>query len=123
MARTRYSEFKSLVRRFCGELGLGDWRVDFAYRALADARKSAEVSLVPDQKSAKIVLNRNHVPEGDRGWDLVDTALHEVLHIAFSEVLAAAASSHSDRGRRVETLEHGLINRLCAAWLERKVTP
>ena len=78
MARTRYSEFKSLVRRFCGELGLGDWRVDFAYRALADARKSAEVSLVPDQKSAKIVLNRNHVPEGDRGWDLVDTALHEV---------------------------------------------
>lgn len=120
MARTRYSEFKALVRRFCGALGLGDWRVDFDHLPLADRKIIAETRLIPDQRSAKFVLNRAHVPGGEKGWDLEDTALHEVLHVAFSEMLAAAASSHSDRGKRVETLEHGLINRLCEALLKRK---
>jgi hypothetical protein len=117
MAATRYSQFKSRVRYYLAALGLGDWRVDFSHRVFqGDTNTIAAVQMQLGQKAALFTLNKGCKPAGDKRHDLEDTALHEVLRLAFYELLRAAAATHSDQSPRVEALEHALINRL-GAWV------
>ena len=118
MAATRMSKFRAACLRNLAALGLGDWRVDFTARPL-DPDKIAETTIDLNQKTARFNLNPKLGRRDGKGYDLDDTAAHEVLHVAFAEMLSAAASSHNDRSRRVEALEHALINRLAALISDR----
>jgi hypothetical protein len=109
-----YSTFKRLVRKYLTLLGLGEWRVDFLHESLKDTTILAQVRIDLNQKTAKFVLNKGAKPTGELGWDLDDSAFHEVMHIAFYEMLWVAATSRNANSPKVEALEHALINRLGA---------
>ena len=117
---TPYGRFKREALRLAAELGLGDWRTDFCRKRLADAEKICEVHIDLTQKSARFTWNLACRPKGEKKFDELDTAAHEILHVALFELLAAAASSRSYDSPRVDALEHAFINRVAPFLAKRK---
>jgi len=71
------------------------------------------------QRYARVEWNSGFKPCADAGWDIEDTALHEVSHIFFAELIREVANSRSETDPRVAEVEHESINRLCAAFLHK----
>ena len=117
--KSRYLQFKTRCLSHRETLGLGDWRFSFENRPLRDKDKTAETTIDLDQHLARFVWNSAWRPKRGEPWDAEDTAWHETLHVAFYEMLRAAASSHNDLGKRVSALEHSLINRVARALSRR----
>ena len=99
------NEFDAYVRKWQDVLSLKDWRVERSNRA---APKGA-MACVEFDDEARLVTYRL----GDFGNApitskvLEETAIHELLHVRFKDLIAAASSRDDDM---LESQEHRVIN-------------
>ena len=120
MAATHYHLFCKRVRYWARRLGLSSWHIDTRKRSFPrDTETLAQVVIDSPQRYARVEWNSGFKPCADAGWDIEDTALHEVSHIFFAELIREVANSRSETDQRVTEVEHESINRLCAAFLHK----
>ncbi len=98
-------EFDSYIRKWQVIMSLGDWRIE---RGSKPAPKGA-MACVEFDDEARLVTYRlgdfGHAPITSKV--LEETAIHELLHVRFKDLIAAAHSRDDDM---LEAQEHRVIN-------------
>lgn len=103
------AKFAAYVATWQDILSLGDWRIAVSERR-STRKVMAEVCKFDlGQRSATIRLGKDfgNTPVNDH--TLKETALHEVLHVFFYELIETAMSEGEDT-ELVGSLEHRVIN-------------
>jgi hypothetical protein len=100
--------FADCVRKWQHVLGLHDWRISVADKR-STRRAMAEVYKFDlNQRAASIRVGKDWAGEVVTPENLDKTALHEVLHIFFHEMLDLAARTEDEES--IGSAEHRVIN-------------
>lgn len=102
--------FEKSCRAWQVTLGLTDWTLSFKL-ARADGTRQADVAYDVEGRQATITA---YVKTSDASAP-ERVALHEMLHLLFADMLAAAAARASDTHADVGREEHKAIERLLNA--------
>lgn len=109
-----FDEFKRQSDKWLGHLGLRDWEISYSHKKLK--KRYSEVSYNFRSRKALISLSTQFDCAVTRNG-LEEHALHEVLHLAFSDLASFAESAAALS--RVEEAEHAVVHRLKRALLNR----
>lgn len=102
-------QFAEYVRAWQVKLGLADWRINVS-RARAKGGVMAVVQKMDfEQRQATIRMGSDFGAEAVTDETLEATAVHELLHIMFCEVLELAKLK-ATQGDALRSAEHRLIN-------------
>lgn len=101
-------KFEQYLRRWQGRLNLGDWRIN-----LSPTRTKTAMAVVYkmdfEQRQASIRLGTDFGADAPTDEMLEATALHELLHVAFCELLELSKET-TLQGDALRSAEHRLIN-------------
>ena len=112
MKISRINQFRNHIITWRKRLGLNDWRCYCDLKTLHG--QCAWIDIDREAKQAEIFLNRKPEPEEY----LEELALHEVLHIVFSDLLHGVDKFMSET--LMEEREHAAINRLIRAFIDKR---
>jgi hypothetical protein len=106
-----FTAFSEAVQYWVCRFGLSEWNVVVEHEQIGD-NVQANASYEPKSKQALVRLTKS--AEGDYGFqpDMKALALHEVLHLLFSDFCWVAAKAKDDYADVVQSHEHAIINRL-----------
>ena len=103
--------FDETVKQLLGVFGLGDYRIELEPMDSLTEPVCAQTLISPLAHAAVIQINRSYAATEQ---EILETALHEVLHIVFTGMREAADLDSRDdfHDRMFESAEHGAIERL-----------
>lgn len=111
--------FEEEAKAFLKLFGVNDWDVGFS-TTKNDSGDMARVAYLYGARAANIAIDTGFDADED---DVRDSALHEVLHLLFTDWREAVApylpKDDEALSLRLESLEHSIINRIMKAWNER----
>lgn len=106
-----FKKFANSVRYWIKELGLTEWLFTIEHDQIGDG-VSANVSSNPKAKTALFRLSKIVEYDYSNGMDIAELALHEVLHLLFSDFGWVIAQAKDDYADVVISHEHEMIHRL-----------
>lgn len=107
----KFKYFRERCEFWVKKLGVGDWDIEIE-RDTVDTKGTAKVRLNHIGKNATIYLLTKVVKDYNISKkDLNICALHEVLHLVFSDLIHTCQERYYSEDS-IDRLEHGVIRRL-----------
>lgn len=103
--------FSQAVCHWIERLGITEWMFTIEHDQIGDGI-SANVSSNPKSKTALFRLSKMVEYDYDIGMSVAELALHEVLHLLFSDFGWVIAQAKDDYAEVVISHEHEIIHRL-----------
>jgi len=121
LSKKHQRQFWKCIDKWQKVLGLSDWDITKVTEASCDDDDStlADVASFPDYKSACLTLYENWADTPTDLNHLQGTAIHELLHIALSELMELAETREVTK-KQLRDAEHKVIRALVRAFLPRR---
>lgn len=115
---TDFTYFKKQCEKWICKFGLTDWEVAFDHTDCNDGTLASCSANTEGQKIATLSLEKDWPNDVVNKESLSRTALHEVLHLLFSDLTCLCGKRFGITEYMLNQLEHSLLNRLEAVLLK-----